>query len=293
MDYGKTFSRAANLVWENKFLILLGVLASLASSGSGAGGNGGGGGTGQPFPNGGQPPQIDAEVAGIAVGVIIALVCVALVVGLILWAIATIARGGLISGADTIESGGKSSFGQAWGAAWQKAGTLLGIGFLPAIPGLILFVVGLLALGAYGGLSSLFGESFALPAGISGLTTIIILIACIMLPIALVLSILRTFAERAAMLENLGVMDAYRRGTQVLRANLGEAILLFLLQIALAVGLGIVLFVPGIFMALCCFLWPLLLLIQGAITAFVSTLWTLAWRQWTDKAAPAKVVPAV
>ena len=154
MDYGKMFSRAANLVWENKFLIFLGVLASLASSGSssGSGGGGGGTGTGQPFPNGGQPPQIDAEVAGIAAGVIVALICVVLVVGLILWAVATIARGGLISGADTIESGGKSSFGQAWGAAWQKAGTLLGIGFLPAIPGLILLVLGVMALGAYGGL---------------------------------------------------------------------------------------------------------------------------------------------
>ncbi|MCA9985980.1 MAG: hypothetical protein KDE59_16855 [Anaerolineales bacterium] len=292
MDYGKMFSRAANLVWENKFLIFLGVLASLASSGSssGSGGGGGGTGTGQPFPNGGQPPQIDAEVAGIAAGVIVALICVVLVVGLILWAVATIARGGLISGADTIESGGKSSFGQAWGAAWQKAGTLLGIGFLPAIPGLILLVLGVMALGAYGGLASLFGESFALPAG---LTTGVVLVACIMLPIALVLSILRTFAERAALLENLGVMDSYRRGTEVLRANLGEAILLFLLQIALAVGLGIILFVPSIFMAFCCFLWPVLLLIQGAITAFVSTLWTLAWRQWTGKAAPAKVVPAV
>lgn len=28
-------------------------------------------------------------------------------------------------------------------------------------------------------------------------------------------------------------------------------------------------------------MWPLLLLIQGAIAAYFSTVWTLAWREWT------------
>lgn len=32
---------------------------------------------------------------------------------------------------------------------------------------------------------------------------------------------------------------------------------------------------------MCCFLWPLLLLIQGTVAAFFSTLWTLAWKEWT------------
>jgi len=34
-------------------------------------------------------------------------------------------------------------------------------------------------------------------------------------------------------------------------------------------------------MALCCVLWPVLLLVQGAIASYFSTLWTLAWREWT------------
>ena len=57
--------------------------------------------------------------------------------------------------------------------------------------------------------------------GVTGLAVIIGLLVCIVVPVALVLSVLRTFAERAAMLENLGVVDAYRRGWQVLVANLG------------------------------------------------------------------------
>jgi hypothetical protein len=82
------------------------------------------------------------------------------------------------------------------------------------------------------------------------------------------------------MLENKGVFSSYRRGMEILGNNLGSAIILFLLQIAVSIGFGLLLFMPGIVMALCCFLWPLLLLVQGAFAAFYSTLWTLAWNMW-------------
>ncbi len=274
MEYGKIVSRSVNIVWQNKFLIIVGFLAALGSGSFG----GGGGGNGDL----GQFPEVEAEIAALAVGLIIALVCVVLFVGIVLWAVSTIARGGLIASVDSIESGEKSSFRQSWSAGWHRAWTLLGIGLLPAIPALILFVVGVMALGAYGGIFALLDEEFA-QVGTVGLGIAIAAFACILIPIMLVLSILRNFAERACMLENLGVIDAYRRGTSVLMANLGEAIILFLLQIVIFIVLGILFFLPGLVLVLCCFLWPLLLAIQGAITAFISALWTLAWRTWTDE----------
>lgn len=283
MDYGKIVNRSANIVWQNKFLIILGILASLGSSSSGGGGNSGSEvGSGQPFGDTGQIPEFSEEIAGLAVGALIAFIVVAILVGLVFWVVSTIARGGLIASVDAIESGEKSGFSPAWRAGWQKAWTLLGIGFLPAIPGLILFVVGLLALGAYGGFFALFGEEFA-SIGTTGLGIILVIFACIVIPIVLVLSILRTFAERACMLENLGVIDAYQRGSSVLMANVGEALILFLLQIGIFIVLGILLFLPGLILALCCLLWPLLLVLQGAISAFVSAMWTLAWRTWTGE----------
>ncbi|HSM56006.1 MAG TPA: hypothetical protein VK879_07615 [Candidatus Sulfomarinibacteraceae bacterium] len=296
MDYGKTLSRSATIVWENKYLILLGILAALGSGSIAGGGGGGGGGgsngsgNGQPFTQPGQFPDFSAEIGGLAVGVILALICVALFVGILLWAISAIARGGLIASVDTIESGGKSSFTDGWRAGWQKVWTLLGIGLLPGIPGLILFAIGLLALTAYGGVWALVGEDVLAPAGV-GLGAMFALLACIVLPIALLLSILRTFAERACMLEDLGVIDAYRRGWNVLAANLGEAIVLFVLQIVIFLVLGAVLFVPGLFLLLCCLLWPILFVVQGAITAFVSALWTLAWREWTGLSAMVEKAP--
>ena len=157
---------------------------------------------------------------------------------------------------------------------------MLGIGVLPAIPGLILLVTGLGLAGVFAGLYSLLGDSTALPPR-GGLGATLATLACILVPIALVLSLLRTFANRACMLEDLGVFAAYRRGWDVLLENVGPALILFLIQILISIGLGIVLFLPGVVMVLCCVLWPVLLLVQGAMASYFSTLWTLAWREWT------------
>jgi hypothetical protein len=47
--------------------------------------------------------------------------------------------------------------------------------------------------------------------------------------------------------------------------------------------------VPGFLMVLCCLLWPVLILVQGAFSAYVSTLWTLAWREFVSGA---EIVPS-
>jgi len=280
MEYGKIISRSLSIVWQNKFLILIGILAAIGSGlFSGSGGGGGGGDTGYGDP--GQFSEFGDEIAAFAVGVVFVLICVGLLVAIVLWIISTIARGGLIASVDSIESGEKSSFRLAWSAGWHKAKTLLGISILPAIPALILFVIGFLALGAYGGIFAIFGEEFAESAGTAGLGIAMAVLACIVMPIMLVLLILRNFAERACMLEDLGVIDAYRRGTSVLMANLGQAFILILLQIVIFIFLGFLLFLPGLLLILCFCLWPLLLVVQGFLEAFVSALWTLAWRTWT------------
>jgi hypothetical protein len=215
-------------------------------------------------------------VAGIAIIAII----LAVLVALVLWTVATIARGGLIAGANAVDEGRPSSFGEAWSAGWRKGWRLLGIGILPAIPGFLLAIVGVLAAVAFGGVARYFGRNVGLPVT-ANLGILVAGISCILIPIAVVLALLRTFANRACMLENLGVFASYRRGLQVLVDNLGPALVLFLIQIGISILLGIVGFLPGIVAALCCILWPLLILVQGTIAAYFSTMWTLAWRRWT------------
>jgi hypothetical protein len=124
-------------------------------------------------------------------------------------------------------------------------------------------------------------------AGI-GVGAVIVATLCVTVPIMLLVGLLSHFAYRACMLESTGVWASYRCGWQVLTAHVGPALIIFVLQLAIQIGLGVVLFVPGLLMALCCLLWPVLIAIQGAITAYFSTVWTLAWREWTrTEIAPA------
>lgn len=298
MDYSRILQRAFEIITRYPFLILVGVLAAL--SGGIGGGGGGGGGTnwqmnesdfsefeGQ-MPDFGQvrPPDIDfGPAAGIAMAVIPFVLCFALVIGIALWAIGTIARGGLVASVNDIENGVSSSFGAAWQAGMARAGRLLGISLIPAIPGLILFVAGLGAFLTSGGIAAVFGGDVGMPFG-TGALALIGTLACIAVPFALILGLLRTFAERACMLEGTGVVDSYRRGVDVLTANLGSAAILFVIQIAISILLGILLILPGLIAALCFLLWPIIWLFNGAMAAYFSTLWTLAWRTWTTPAVP-------
>ncbi|MCJ7716901.1 MAG: hypothetical protein MUO54_10350 [Anaerolineales bacterium] len=288
MDYGKLFSKAWDIIWKNKFLILLGVLIALSGGGSN-GGNpslftfSGDETDWQNFPGFdfeyGNPFQ-NLDLPLIAIGGIVVLVLVLLLVSLVFWALGTISRGGLIGAVNEIEQGNSTNFSNAFQAGWQKGWRLIGIGLVPAIPGVVLAVLAIISVVMLGGIDVFTQGEFHPAVGVGAFLPLIVL-SCIMLPVMLILSLLRVFANRACMLEDLDVIGSYRRGFEVLGDNLGPAALLFLLQIAISFGLGIMMLVPGILIALCCLLWPVFLLVEGGFTAYYSTLWTLAWNEWT------------
>jgi hypothetical protein len=291
MNYGALLSRAWNIIWEHKFLILLGVLVALGSSGGGGGASTGGNLSFNRPPAEGHLPQLpqmpkmpqipDLRTVAPAVGILAVLaITVIAVIVLALWVVSTIARGGLIAGVSAVEEGRTASFAQAWDAGWRKAWRLLGISVLPAIPALLLAILGFGAALALGSASRYLGRDFGVPV-MGNLGILIAGLSCVLVPLALVLGLLSTFANRACMLENLGVFGSYRRGLEVMLGNLGPALVLFLIQIAIGIAIAIVGFLPGLLLALCCLLWPLLILVQGTISAYFSTTWTLAWRRWT------------
>lgn len=307
MDYERMLRRAWDIVWNNKFLILLGILVVLGSGGGGGSGSGGGGGGGG-APGAGRLPEGEyvgpasleegledvrevveefAGLIGLGVALICALIIVFFIIGLALWVVATISRGGLIAGVDQIETVGASSLGQAWSASWQRGWRMIGIALIPAIPNLVMLIVFLGLLGAFfasmGGFSA---EPEVLFRGLlanAGLMIALVAVVCVGGIINLALGILKPFANRACILEDTRVFESYSRGWQILRDNLGFAVLLFLLQAAIHIVLFIILIIPSILMALCCLFWPVLLAISGTITAYFSTLWTLAWRHWTGR----------
>ncbi len=282
MDFERILIRPLEIVWEHKFLILLGILVALGSAGSTPGGGGGGATPTEPG-----EPQYDQDwledfslEEGLALTIGIVVVLLIIVLALVVWVISLVARGGLIAGVNAVESGHPITFGQAFAAGWDRKWTLLGIGILPAIPGLLLGIGGAVLLLTQLGLTSLISEDLLPMAGASAGIMIGALV-CLILPFVFLLSILQFFANRACMLENLGVMDSYRRGWNVITENLKEFAVLAVIWLILNILLTTATIVPGIIITCCCLLWPVGLILRGAFEAYASAVWTLAWRDWT------------
>jgi hypothetical protein len=284
MDYGNLFTRAWNLLWKNAYLILLGVLVVFGR------GNSSGASQSQYLFQGGEMPWRDmqpydfgrhfwnGDFPEFAIGGLFLLVIIAfLLISLVFWVLGLIARGGLISAVDDLERGKPAGFVSAFQAGWSKAWNLLGIGLVPAIPGLILLVI-MISVMVFSGLRNYPGMEM----GWQGVRTFapVLFLVCLFVPIMLVFSALQTFANRSCMLEDTGVIASYRRGLEVLGDNLGSAVILYIIQVVISLTLGVVFLIPSIVAAVCCLLWPLWILIQACFVAFYSILWTLAWREW-------------
>lgn len=295
MDYTKLLTRALDLIWEHKFLLLLGILVVLGG-GSGVNFNANYSGGRPQTPGIEIPGQIPGEIpeipglgelnlSAIPLVVIVLVIGGALIVGLILWVISTAAHGGLIAGVQDVESGRETGFRAAFNAGIARIWTLLGISLLPALPALLLALGGLVT----GGVFMALLQTADLPVRnvFLGLMAVFGFLACLLTPVLFILNFLRMLADRACMLEDLGMLAAYSRAFDVLKTHLVEALILLGIQIVISVGLGFVLAIPGIFMSLCCLFWPVLLAVQGAIAAYFSALWTLAWREWAPPRAKA------
>jgi len=310
MDYGKVLRRAWEITWRWKILWVLGFLVAL---GSGGGGGGGGGGTsysgdssdwGYTFRHG-VPTEVWAMIG--------ALVCLGLIVAIAIWVASVIARGGLIAGVQQIEEEGTTSLGSAWRIGVRRFWTLFGIGILAAIPFLILLIAGIVVLIVmFAGSGFAFDSSEAM--GGLGIATSILcggVFCCGMIILALILEQIRIYAERAAVLEGLGWIEAFGRGWEVLKTNLGPTILFWLIFLVISLALGAVIFVfvlilvlpfiglvtttdPGAWLIapICC--GGLLAIVAGSLISAIyqtwhSATWTLAYREMTGLAA----IPAV
>lgn len=285
MDYGQLMVRAWKILWKHKFMILLGMIAALGTVLS----------TGYQIATSfvTDNEQLlerlfeNASTFG-PTGGVVAILAVVFLVSFVSTAIALFASGGLIAGAYTIAEEGQSTLAHALNAAWRHVWTLLGISFVSLVP--ILLVTGTLMGGVWAIMAlSVLGGMFL------GFGTVALLggFCCLVVPLMWLSSIWILMAQQACVNEGLGVFAAYQRGLDVLKAHLGSAILVFLIQM----GIGVVVGLPfGVVSALdsIAWIWKLVLLpfmwaLTGVSSAYSFTLWTLAWRQWTGAAEAGRV----
>lgn len=304
-NFGEVLTRTWKTIWKHKVLWIFGILASCARGGGGS--NGGGGsssyqtspGENTPFP--GWQVERAMNQAGRYLEqnwwIIIIAILAIMIIALIAYALGMIGRIGIIKGTSKAEAGTeKISFGELWSESLPYFWRVFGLNFLIGLAIFLIFVP-LILLGV-------------VTAGIGFVC--LLPVFCLLIPISWILSIIIEQAQAAIVLEDLGILDGFKRGWQIVKTNAMPTILMSLI---LGVGSFIVImivaiplmlaFIPVIMsmsilreslvplyisLACCAFYMPVLILFNGIVTAYIQSAWTLTFMQL---AAPKEEAPVI
>jgi hypothetical protein len=313
MEHIKILSRAWNITWRYRALWLFGFLFALAGGGggSGFGGNRGGSsglGRGGPLPFG-QPSFNMDQSTILSIVVIVAAVVILLVVALTI--LRYVAETAMIAGVDEIESTEtRLTVRHGFQLGWSRPAFRL---FLTDLAIKVPFVVGAIVLVALA-LSPLLLLLLKVKVleVIAVIVTVGLMLLAVLIIIAamLVVSLVMPYIYRSVVLGKQGVLNAIRQGAALVRASLADTGLMWLMLAAinivmalimipvviiavlLAVGVGgvpagLVYWASRSWVAAAIVGVPLFLLtlipaisfVRGLVEVYVSTSWTLAYRE--------------
>ncbi|HUE75681.1 MAG TPA: hypothetical protein VMP10_02545, partial [Chloroflexota bacterium] len=246
MNYGSLIRESWEFTWRYRFLWVLGLFAG------GAAGTSFGSGSGWREParwQGGQPegwPPVPAADqfaqnviawASANIALIVAAAILLAILGLALMIVSLIAQGGMARATIDIAEHHPMGLGQAWQAGLRLFWRFLALWLLVvAITVLIGAAVATLV-----GLASYIGYTVQVPNVVAGVVAVLIGLPLLLIGIAfgIGLSIVVPYAQRAIADQNIGPVDGLRAGVALLRAHLGESLMVWLLNIALAIGAAI------------------------------------------------------
>ncbi len=265
MDYGKLLSRAFEITRKYRALWLFGVLAALFGGGGGSfnfgsGNFGGGGGSGRGG-NGGLggdvvpdlPPNFWQNLALI----IAAVICLVLILSIISIVLRFISRAALIGLVQELEASSTTpTVGRGFAIGRENFWRLLGIALVVNIPlSLVSFVVILIAaLPMLGSLIPLIQAGNHPPdelvavamTGIFGSLALICCAVILLVAVHFIITPLYEFFMRACVIGKRGVMDSIREGYRLVRANLSNIAVLYILMIGIGIGFAILMIPVGL-----------------------------------------------
>lgn len=307
-NFGEVLTRAWQIIWKHKVLWIFGILAS-CGQGSGGGNSGGGGGnTGFDIQGPDLPPQVmqwfrtieqNIQVY-IAIG--IAVICVIWIIAV---SLSTIGKIGLIRGTSQADGNEENLiFGQLFSESTPYFWRMLGLTLILGLPVFIFaFAVTVFAIFLVVGIAS--SGSGNEPLAALGIVPLVIGCVCLLIPIMFVLRMIFRQAERAVVLEDMAVLPSLSRGWEVFRANLGSIFVMAIILAIIGFVIGIVISLPillvvvpaamafafgngqgttpFIFITACvCLYAPVLLVLNGIVTAFIESAWTLTYMRLTQ-----------
>ncbi len=302
-NLGEVLTTSWKTIWKHKVLWVFGILASFArGGGSSAGGGNSGYQTGSgdmSFPT----EKFERGMTQVAqffeqnLWIIITGVVILVLLSFLLYAAGMMGRISLIKGVYKVETGAERlSFGELWSESMPYFWRIFGMNFLFGLAFVLVFI----PLVIFGFVTMGIGFICILP------------LLCILIPISWVIAVVIEQAQPAIVLENLGIVDGLKRGWQIVKTN---AISMTLLAIVLAVGgaiIGLVIALPIILSVLpifigmntlnesftpvyitlaCCALYlPVIIFLNGILTAYIQSVWTLTYLHLTKPTESAAVV---
>ena len=304
-NFGEVLTRAWQIIWKHKVLWIFGILASCARGGGG-GSSGGGGNSGYQTGSGDSPFSGDKiERVMNQVGtflennwwIIIAVIVGIFLLSFVFYFLGMMGRIALIKGVSQADKGAESlSFGELWAESMPFFWRVFGLNFLIGLAFLVLFIP-----------LVIFG---IVTAGIGFLCLIPLL--CIMVPLSWVVMAIIEQAQNAIVLEDLNMLDGFKRGWEIVKAN---AVPIIIMMLILGVGSGIIgviialpiiiavvpavigmavsqqTLTPFYIAAACCVAYfPVLLFFNGVLTAYIQASWTLTYLRLVKPQEEAPVI---
>ncbi|MCK6569335.1 MAG: hypothetical protein DCC59_12795 [Chloroflexi bacterium] len=295
IDLGKTLTRAWQIVWNHKVLWIFGVFAGFANS-NGSGGNGSSSEDAPgKYPGGAERFVEQARQFWEQYMLIIIATCVALaLLSFAFYALGMMGRIGILKGVYKIESGASSPiFAELWSESMPYFWRFFGMNFLVGLAFLLIFIPFVVA----GLLTNGIGFACLIP------------FICLLIPAAWAVSIILEQAQAAIVAEDLPMMDGFRRGWEIVKTVIGGMIVL---SLVLGIGGGIIGFIialpviaavlPAVFgmtgyrfgdaippaayisIACCALYAPVLIFLNGVLTAYMKTSWAPSYLQLTQPA---------
>jgi hypothetical protein len=243
MDYIEILSRALKITWRYRALWVFGFFLSLCS---------GGGSFNFPSGNSGSPGNAPFDVENIDVNIIIAVVVglmclfsILAIVGFIVNLVTTTALMGMVN---QIEQTQAVTVREGWELGWSKrAAQLFLVNLLIGIPvfilrfSLIMMAMSPLVLVVFGLVTVSQNEDPTLIIfGVLGFLLALLFIVPIMMVISALLTPFQKFADRYVVLAQHGVVDSIKEAFELMRNNLKDTIIMWVLMLIIGIGWGIV-----------------------------------------------------
>jgi hypothetical protein len=297
MDFAELFSRAWQISWKHKILWIFGIFAGCGQQGSSSFNFGF---DSSSFQSTGQASDF-SDIPPEAIALFVSILAIGIVFAVIAYLLGVVGRLGIIQGVVGAEAGEeKLSFGELFRRSQPYFGRALLLNFIVLLAGVAIAIT----------IGIAFVSIAFLTLGL-GLLCLIPLICFVVAPLGAFISIIVEQANVALVLEDLPVMEAFKRAWNVVRDNVGSYIVLGLLLFIGGIILSVILTLPvlGIlvpiiaavadgsrdallgfgFVTLLCFViyLPILLALSGLVQTFVKSTWTLTFMRLTSGAEAA------